>query len=71
MFHDIGRTLMILGAALLFLGALVHFGGRFLPLGSLPGDFNWENGRTSFFFPLGTSLFISLLLTILANLFLR
>lgn len=71
MFHDIGRTLMILGAALLFFGALVHFGGRFLSLGDLPGDFHWENGRTSVFFPLGTSLFISLLLTILVNLFLR
>jgi hypothetical protein len=38
-----------------------------LPLGRLPGDFSWrsKSGNTSFYFPLATSLLVSILLTVL------
>lgn len=39
MVHDIGKTIMIIGLTLFAVGAVVHFGGRFLPFGRLPGDF--------------------------------
>ncbi|MBQ7515507.1 MAG: DUF2905 domain-containing protein [Schwartzia sp.] len=69
--HDLGKTLMLLGGALLVVGAALHFGGRFLPLGHLPGDFHWQGENTSFHFPLMTSLLLSVVLTVLANLFFR
>ena len=71
MFHDFGRTMMLLGGTLFVVGVLVHFGGKFLPLGSLPGDFHWQSGNTSFSFPLASSVILSIVLTILANLLFR
>ncbi len=68
---DLGKTLMMLGGVLLVVGALLHFGGRFLPLGHLPGDFHWQGTNSSFHFPLATSILLSLVLTVLANLFFR
>lgn len=64
------KLLMILGAALLLIGALLLAGQR-LGLGRLPGDFSWQGKNFSFHFPLATSLVVSLLLTLLINLWLR
>lgn len=71
MFHDFGRTMMVLGGMLFVIGALIHFGGKILPLGNLPGDFHWQSGNTSFSFPFASSIIMSIVLTILANLFMR
>lgn len=68
-FNDIGRTLIYIGLALVVIGAVIHFGGRFLPLGHLPGDFHWQGEHSSVDFPLMTCLILSAVLTILANLF--
>ena len=57
MFHDFGRTMMVLGGMLFVIGALIHFGGKILPLGNLPGDFHWQSGNTSFSFPFASSIF--------------
>jgi hypothetical protein len=64
------KLLMMAGAALLLLGGLVWLGQR-LGLGRLPGDFSWQGKNFSFHFPLATSLVLSLLLTLLVNLWLR
>ena len=45
--------------------------GRFLKLGQLPGDVHIQRGRSSFYFPVATSILISLVLTLLLNLLLR
>ena len=66
-----GKAMMILGGILLVLGALFSFGGKFGWLGRLPGDFRLERGGVSFYFPLATSLLLSLLLTLLLYLFRR
>jgi hypothetical protein len=55
----------------LIVGALVHFGGKILPFGRLPGDFQWEKGNFSFHFPFATSIIISIVLTLLLNLLFR
>ena len=44
-FQDIGKICIYLGIVLILLGILLHFGGKFLPLGRLPGDFQWESGN--------------------------
>jgi uncharacterized membrane-anchored protein YitT (DUF2179 family) len=70
-FDSTGKILMILGLFLLAIGALIHFGSSFLPFGRLPGDFHWQRGNFSFHFPIVTSIIVSLVLTILLNIFIR
>jgi hypothetical protein len=60
---DIGRTLLVLGGVLLVLGLLLTFGSRIPGLGRLPGDIVYRKGNFTFYFPLVTSLLLSLLLT--------
>jgi hypothetical protein len=70
---ELGRWLLLMGVVLLVVGGLLLFLGRLpqLPLGRLPGDFSWEKGNVRIYFPLGTMLLVSLVLTILLNLFFR
>jgi hypothetical protein len=63
------KILMLLGAALLLLGAVLFLGQR-LGLGRLPGDFSWQGKNFSFHFPLATSLLVSIVLTLVINLWL-
>ena len=60
---------MHLGLLLLVLGLLIHFGGKFLPLGHLPGDIHVEGKHGSFYFPLMTCIVLSIVLSVLAHLF--
>lgn len=60
---------MIAGGALLLAGALLFLAQR-LGLGRLPGDFSWQGKNFSFHFPLATSLLVSIVLTVLINLWL-
>lgn len=69
---NLGRWLVLLGLGLAALGALVWALGRTgLPIGRLPGDFRFEIGSLSCFFPLASMVLISLLLTLVLNLIVR
>ena len=61
---------MILGAVLFLGGVIVAFGSRF-GLGRLPGDFAMKSGNTRFYFPLATSIILSIVLTVVLNLAMR
>jgi hypothetical protein len=64
--RDLGRTLLILGAILIATGALLYFYGRFpLRLGRLPGDIIHRGEHSTFYFPITTSIFLSIALTLL------
>ena len=67
---DLGRILLIVGILLVVVGGLAMLGVR-LPFGRLPGDIAVEGERGGIYFPIVTMLVISVVLTILANLFLR
>ena len=69
--QQIGRTLMVFGAVLVAIGAVLYFGGRILPLGQLPGDFHFGGENWSVHFPLATCAIISILLSLFLNLFFR
>ena len=69
--QQIGRTMMIFGALLLAVGAFFYFGGRLFPLGQLPGDFHFVGENWSVHFPLATCAIISIVLSLLLNLFFR
>jgi hypothetical protein len=67
---QLGRILMFVGAALIVLGAAFTIGSRF-GLGRLPGDLVVERKGFTLYAPIVTSILISLLLTLVLNLFLR
>jgi hypothetical protein len=64
----VGKALLIVGLAIAALGALIMLG---LPLGRLPGDFAVRRGSFSFYFPLTTSVVLSIVLTLLLAWFRR
>ena len=63
-----GRTLVFIGLWIAALGLLVMLG---VPLGRLPGDFYVRRGNFSFYFPLATSIILSILLTLVLAFFRR
>jgi len=61
---DLGKMLLGVGLLIALIGALMLIAGRFgLPLGRLPGDIAYRGKHVSFFFPLGTSILLSVLLS--------
>jgi hypothetical protein len=63
-----GKTLVLLGLAIAGLGLLIMVG---VPLGRLPGDFAIRRGNFSFYFPLATSIILSIILTLIFAFFRR
>jgi len=62
---DLGRTLIGIGLLLVVCGAIVLLLGKTgLPLGRLPGDLTWRGKHTTVYFPLGTSILISVVLSL-------
>jgi hypothetical protein len=63
--NDLGRVLIGLGLLLLLAGGLLLLLGRTgLPLGRLPGDISYRGKNMSVYFPLGTSILVSVLLSL-------
>ena len=62
---EMGKLLVVLGVALVAIGGIVMVLGRTgLPLGRLPGDFLYRGKNTTFYFPLATSILVSVVLSI-------
>lgn len=63
---DLGKALLGLGLLLTVIGAALLLASRFgLPLGRLPGDISYRGKTVSVFFPLGTSILISVVLPLI------
>jgi len=70
--ENIARFLVIGGIILILIGGGVYLAAKFgIPLGRLPGDIRIEGKGGSFYFPLATSILVSVLLTILLNVIAR
>ena len=63
-----GRALVLIGLGIAALGLLIMLG---LPIGRLPGDIYVRRGSFSFYFPLATSIILSVVLTLIFALFRR
>jgi len=61
--NDIGKTLVVLGLMIALAGVLLVVVGRVPWIGRLPGDIHIQRGHWHFYFPLATSIALSLLLT--------
>ena len=68
---EIGKLLIIVGGFILVFGLVLFFGLRIPFLGRLPGDISLDRGNVHFYFPIVTCLLLSLVLTLLLNLFFR
>ena len=64
----LGKVLLLVGLGIAGLGLLIMVG---VPFGRLPGDFYVRRGNFSFYFPLATSVVLSIILTLLLALFRR
>ena len=65
---ELGKTFLGIGLILMFLGAVLLVSSRLgLPFGRLPGDLQWRgrSGHTQVYFPLATSIILSLVLTLI------
>jgi hypothetical protein len=63
--NDLGRLLIGLGLVLLITGGLLLLLGRTgIPLGKLPGDISYRGKNLSVYFPLGTSVLLSILFSL-------
>ncbi|MFD2369842.1 DUF2905 domain-containing protein [Brevibacillus sp. GCM10020057] len=67
--NPIAKLLVIGGAVLIVIGLVWQIGGRFLPLGRLPGDIVVEKENVKFYFPVVTCIVISIVLSLLTYLF--
>jgi membrane protein implicated in regulation of membrane protease activity len=68
---EIGKLLIIVGGFIVVVGLVLFLGVRIPFLGRLPGDISVDRGNVHFYFPIVTCLLLSLVLTLLLNLFFR
>jgi hypothetical protein len=67
--NPIAKAMIIGGVVLIILGLLWQIGGRFLHLGRLPGDIVIEKENFRFYFPVVTSILLSIVLSFIFFLF--
>ena len=72
MMETIARYLMIGGIILFLIGGGIYLAAKFgIPLGRLPGDIRVEGEHGSFYFPVASSILVSVILTIILNIIAR
>ena len=72
MMESLARYLMLGGLILFLLGGGLYLATKFgIPLGRLPGDIRIEGENGSFYFPVTTSILVSVALTIVLNVIVR
>ena len=69
--NPLGKSLIVIGILLVVLGLLFSVGSKIPWLGRLPGDIYIQRGNFTFYFPLATSIVISLIITLVLYLFRR
>jgi len=70
-FSEVGHLFIILTSFLIAIGFLLIFAPKIPYLGRLPGDISIKRGNFSFYLPIVTCLLLSIIITILINLFRR
>jgi len=66
--NEVGKLLILLGAVLVVAGLIFLFLGRTnLPIGRLPGDILYRGKNTTFYFPLPTSILVSVVLSVVLH----
>lgn len=68
---DLAKTLMLIGALIFGLGVVLALSGKVPWIGKLPGDILIKKENFSFYFPLATCIILSIILTLIMQLFNR
>ncbi|HMK44711.1 MAG TPA: DUF2905 domain-containing protein [Dissulfurispiraceae bacterium] len=63
--EQLGKTLLILGLVTALIGGLLMVSGKLPWLGKLPGDIVFERKNFTFYFPIATSIVISVVLSLI------
>ncbi|MBI5599217.1 MAG: DUF2905 domain-containing protein [Deltaproteobacteria bacterium] len=66
-----GKVLILVGLIIVAIGILLTFGSRVPYIGRLPGDIYYKRGDFVFYFPLVTSIIVSIIFTLILYLFFR
>ena len=59
-----GKLIMVAGIVLVVIGLIIHFADKIPFLGKLPGDIYINRGNFKFYFPIATSILLSIILTL-------
>lgn len=62
---QIPKILITLGIVMIIAGLIWQVGGKYISLGKLPGDILIKRGNTTFYFPIVTSIVVSILLSLI------
>ena len=65
--NDVGKVLIAFGLLIVLTGVVLVLVGRVPWLGRLPGDIHFQRGNFTFYFPLATSLLLSVVLTLILS----
>ncbi|GAB6184309.1 DUF2905 domain-containing protein [Thermodesulfovibrio hydrogeniphilus] len=69
--NEIGKFLIIVGAITILIGLIMMLAGKIPFIGKLPGDIVIERRNFTLYFPLGTSIVLSIILSLLLYIFSR
>ena len=67
--NELGKMLVVLGAIIVIVGAILWSGFGRGWLGKLPGDIHVQRGNLSFYFPVVTCILLSIILTVIMRIF--
>jgi ribose/xylose/arabinose/galactoside ABC-type transport system permease subunit len=70
-FQNLGKIIIFIGVFLVIFGLLLTFSNKIPFIGKLPGDFVFKRDNFSIYFPLATSIILSVILTLVLNFILR
>ncbi|HFC46548.1 MAG TPA: DUF2905 domain-containing protein [Dissulfuribacter thermophilus] len=64
-FYEMGKMMIFFGIILVLFGLVLTLGAKIPLIGRLPGDISYHRGNFHFYFPLGTSILLSIVLTLI------
>ena len=70
-FSFAGKFLIIIGLIIVIIGLILTFGPKIPYIGRLPGDIYYKKDNFVFYFPLATSILVSIILSLIIYLFFR
>lgn len=69
--HLLGKSLILIGVVIAVIGIILTFGHRIPYIGRLPGDIYYRKDNFAFYFPLATSIIVSIILSLVLYLLTR
>lgn len=67
----LGKSLILIGIIIVIIGLFITYGPKIPYLGKLPGDIYFKKDNFVFYFPLATSIIVSIILSLILYLFTR